>query len=68
MPGGDGTGPWWMQGRWNCRRGRMFGRGRGRFPAYADMHPTKEEMEAYAEGLKSELNEIEKRLKEIEEK
>ena len=31
MPGGDGQGPWWGQGRWNCWRGygRGFGMGRG---------------------------------------
>jgi len=35
MPGGDGTGPWWAQGRWSCQRGRGWsgsgsGRGYGR--------------------------------------
>ena len=25
MPGGDGTGPWWVQGRsWRCFRGRGY--------------------------------------------
>ncbi len=31
MPWGDGTGPWWAQGRWRCwYGGRGFGRGYGR--------------------------------------
>jgi len=65
MPGGDGTGPWWAQGRWNCWRGRM-GRGFGRgFSPYPVMQPTKEELKAYAEELKAELSVVEKRIKEV---
>lgn len=31
MPGGDGRGPWWAQGRWKCwYGGRGLGRGYGR--------------------------------------
>jgi hypothetical protein len=87
MPWGDGTGPWGAQGRWNCWRGRRFGRGAGRGygrffggpaytafqqpPAYAAARQhTKEEevaeLKTYAAELKAELNNIERRLKELE--
>jgi len=29
MPFGDGQGPWWARGRWNCWRGYGYGRGYG---------------------------------------
>ena len=70
MPFGDGTGPWWAQGRWNCRRG--FGRGMGigfgrRFQGAAiannvSREEEASELKAYAEMLKAELEEVKKRI------
>jgi len=94
MPGGDGRGPLWGQGRWNCRRGlgigfgrgygRGFGQGYGRGygffgSAYSEMpqstnipQPTKDEeiseLRSYANELKTELDEIKRKIKEREER
>lgn len=75
MPGGDGTGPGWAQGRWNCRKGfrgqgRGFGRGPGRgFGFQGAYTPSKEEeiqeLSAYADELTNELEQIKKRLSEL---
>ena len=78
MPYGNGTGPWWAQGRWRCRRpgfgrgygtgyGPGYGRGMGR-AAYSEQPQSREsdtsDLEAYANELESELNEVKKRIKE----
>lgn len=68
MPGGDGTGPAWAQGRWNCRRG--FGRGmgmgfarRGGFGRSASSSQDElGELKAYANELKAELEGVNKRI------
>ncbi|MFH1393832.1 MAG: DUF5320 family protein [Candidatus Micrarchaeota archaeon] len=77
MPGGDGRGPAWVQGRWNCRRGfgrgvgigfgRGGGFGRGFGAAYQTFaQPAKEdeigELESYANGLRAELEAVRKRI------
>jgi len=54
MPWGDGTGPWWGQGRWRCMR--PFGYGR-RWPEL-----TKEEE---IKLLENEMEKIKKRLEEL---
>lgn len=76
MPYGDGTGPGWGQGRWNCRRGfgrgmRMgFGRGYGFGMGYA--RPAQvpgeneiSELKSYAAELKAELEGVNKRIAEL---
>ncbi len=80
MPWGDGTGPWWIQGRnirgfWRCWRfGRGFGWfGRGfrwrSFWPFRDYELTKEEeikiLEAALKDIEVEKREIEKKLKEL---
>jgi len=76
MPGGDGTGPWWTQGRgWRCWR--TFGSGRGfgwrywqRVPFTEPVSLTKEQQKKILQAelleIEKEKQEIEKRLKEIE--
>jgi len=65
MPWGDGTGPWWAQGRgWRCWR--RYPRG---FPVFEPLNLTKEEqkkiLEAELKDIEIEKQEIEKRLKEL---
>ena len=71
MPQGDGTGPFWAQGKWNCRRGmgrgegRSPGRGFGRFrgeQAEEDL----DSLKCYAENLKSELELVLKKISSME--
>ena len=76
MPWGDGTGPWWAQGRgWRCwrafgypgfRRG-FYGR---RFYLDEPVTLTKEEqkkiLEAELKDIEAEKQEIENKLKELE--
>ncbi|MBN1169657.1 DUF5320 domain-containing protein [Candidatus Micrarchaeota archaeon] len=81
MPAGDGTGPFWGQGRWNCRRGygrgmgMGFGRGggfgRGFWAGYpAGIQPAKndeiKELKSYADELGAELEEVRKRIATLE--
>lgn len=79
MPWGDGTGPWWAQGRgWRCWRASGypdFGRGfyGRRFYLDEPVEPitlTKEEqkkiLEAELKEIETEKQEIENKLKEIE--
>ena len=80
MPGGNGTGPWWAYGRWNCRRGfgrgwglgRGSGFGRGYMAVPFNQAPqiSKEseisELKYYANELKSELEEVKKRILDLE--
>lgn len=79
MPFGDGTGPRWGQGRWNCRggfgrgmgfgRGYGFGRGFGFISAY--QVPREEELNElriYADELRAELEEVKKRMAALEKK
>ena len=71
MPCGDGTGPWWGQGNWNCRRG--FGRGfRGMGGGYnRDFGPAGNELDGlktYANSLTKELEEVKKRIADMEQK
>ncbi|MEM7821813.1 MAG: DUF5320 domain-containing protein [Candidatus Aenigmatarchaeota archaeon] len=66
MPCGDGTGPWWVQGRvWRCL-GRFYWR---RFyldqPVFEPITLTKEEQKKILEQEKTDL---ELELKRIEEK
>jgi len=77
MPGGDGTGPWWSLGRWNCRRGfgrgmgigfgRRGGFGRGFGAGYQVAAPLSREddlseLKSYANELKAELEAVKKRI------
>ncbi|MBU0586758.1 DUF5320 domain-containing protein [Candidatus Micrarchaeota archaeon] len=77
MPYGDGTGPRWAQGNWNCRRGfgRMgFGPGFGRRYVQQPINqaaPNQNEvsdLESYEKELRSELAEIQTRLTELRRK
>ncbi len=71
MPWGDGTGPWWAQGRgfWICRRWRMRG-----YPGWASVYMPVyytreqeiEELRAEREAIREELRAIEQRLRELE--
>jgi len=79
MPWGDGTGPWWAQGRgWRCwRRFGYPGFGRGFYrrefyldePVFEPITLTKEEqkkiLETELKEIELERQEIEKRLKEL---
>ncbi|MBU0527324.1 DUF5320 domain-containing protein [Candidatus Micrarchaeota archaeon] len=68
MPGGDGTGPRWACGRWNCRKGIGFGR-RGCFGR--NIRSSQDELgdlKTYATELKAELEGVSKRIGELEEK
>lgn len=79
MPGGDGTGPSWAFGRWNCRRGfgmgmrfgRWSGFGRGFGAGYnVAVQPSKDdeisELRSYANELKAEMEEVGKRISALE--
>ena len=81
MPYGDGTGPLWGQGRWNCRRGMGFGRGYGfgmgfgrgfgaAYPISPQIPKGDElnELKFYADELKAELEEVKKRIATLEKK
>ena len=67
MPGGDGTGPWGA-GRWFCRR-RFWGcrrQGRGFGPGQPSMGGDAAGLKSYAEALASELEDVRKRIAEME--
>ncbi|MFH1394132.1 MAG: DUF5320 domain-containing protein [Candidatus Micrarchaeota archaeon] len=70
MPRGDGTGPWWAQGRWNCRKGmgKGMGAGRGMGKGFAQMEGEYElnGLKCYAKNLKSELDQALKRIASME--
>ena len=66
MPNGDGTGPRWANGNWNCRGKR----GGGFMPRYwAGRSITKEEekemLRSRLESLKIEMDNINKRISEL---
>ena len=72
MPWGDGTGPWWAQGKWRCRRpgyGMGPGRGYAMRRAYYDQPQERDsdatELEAYAKELEAEFEQVKRRLKEM---
>jgi hypothetical protein len=75
MPDGDGTGPRWACGRWNCRRGSRMGLGgmgfgrRGGFGRNVSSSQDElGDLKTYATELKSELEGVNKRIGELEEK
>jgi hypothetical protein len=67
MPWGDGTGPWWAQGRgWRCLGPRYWWR---RYYLVEPVNLTKEEQKKILEQAKAdlelELKQIEEKLKEL---
>ncbi len=69
MPWGDGTGPWWAQGRaWPCWRRYYW---RRFYSAPVELKLSKEEqikiLEQEKADLELELKEIEEKLKELKE-
>lgn len=68
MPFGDGTGPWWGQGRgWRCWRGVQAFPGQG---TLSPVWPSSKEDEASLldqerAGLQARLSQVEARLKEL---
>jgi hypothetical protein len=75
---GDGSGPAWAGGRWNCRRfGRVFGFGRGfgqgfgsgrwqnAYPQQPSAAEEAEYLKSYADDLRSELDSVMKRIEAI---
>jgi len=82
MPGGDGNGPRWAQGGWNCRRGfgrglgfgRMYGSGFGRgylaFGQFQNKETSSEEeaneLRSYSKELAAELEDVKKRIAQLE--
>jgi hypothetical protein len=73
MPWGDGTGPWWAQGRgWKClglRRGFYWRRSYLDEPFFEPITLTKEEQKKILEqektDLELELKRIEEKMKEL---
>ncbi len=68
MPRGDGTGPWWARGNWNCRRGMGRGAGAGRGFGFQQME-TGDELESlkgYSKNLKAEREQVLKRIASLE--
>ncbi|MBW2988630.1 DUF5320 domain-containing protein [Candidatus Woesearchaeota archaeon] len=67
MPWGDGTGPWWAQGRgWRCWRG--FGRAyawRYSAPLGLTIEEQRRLLEAELNQLEAEKRAIEERLKQL---
>ena len=64
MPYGDGTGPGWARGRWNCRGKMGFGRGSGA-GYWRPGRDNVQDLESYAEMLKTELDQVKKRIAEL---
>jgi len=73
MPWGDGTGPWWGQGKdWRClgrRRGFYWRRFYSDGPVFEPITLTKEEQKKILEqekiDLELELKRIEEKMKEL---
>ncbi len=70
MPGGDGNGPVWAYGTWNCRRG--FRRPMRVCPGYGRTIAANQDqvgsLRAYADELSTELENVKKRIGELEQK
>jgi len=74
MPGGDGTGPWWVQEKnWNCRStfGQRYGFRWQRVPITKPVIVTKDQqkniLKEELKEIEAEKQEVEKRLKELTE-